>query len=411
MKKHTGYTTRSLHTPFPKKDAHNSLHFPVYENVAFEFDSAEDIADAFQDRKKAHAYSRVTNPSVEYLEEKIKNITGAHAVVAMSSGMAAITSVMMSLTQSGDNIISSPKLFAHSYGLFKESMAKIGVETRFVNMLDKEKILSSIDDKTRLIFFETVTNPQLEIADLEMIKNIADQKGVLLVVDSTITPFNVFNSKRFGVNIEVLSSTKFISGGATSVGGIVIDNGLTDWEKVPAMESFALKYKENALVAKMRKEIFRTLGPTMSPQTAWMQSLGLDIMDLRVERCYHNCVSIAEYLKEQEWVKAVNYPGLTGSEFYSIAEKQFNGVPGTVLSFDLVSQDACFKFMNKLKIIKRATNLNDNKTLIIHPWTTIYADYPDELKKEWKLRDTMLRLSVGIEDSTDLIEDIEESKN
>jgi O-acetylhomoserine (thiol)-lyase len=409
MKIPKGYTTRSLHTPFPKKDAHNSLHFPVYENVAFEFDSAEDIADAFNDRKKAHAYSRVTNPSVEYLEEKIKNITEAHAVIAMSSGMAAITSVMMSVTQAGENILSSPKLFAHTYGLFKESMSKIGVETRFVNMLDINEIIASIDDKTRVIFFETVTNPQLEIADIKKIREITKSKGILLMVDSTITPFNVFNSKSYGVDVEVLSSTKFISGGATSVGGIIIDNGLTDWSKIPSMQSFALKYKENAFLAKMRKEVFRTLGPTMSPQTAWMQSLGLDIMDLRVERCYHNCIRIAEYLMEQDGVKDVNYPGLEKSEFYPLAETQFSGVPGTILTFDLDSEQACFRFMNKLKIIRRATNLNDNKTLIIHPWTTIYSDYPEDLKIQWGLRKTMMRLSVGIEDVFDLIKDINES--
>ncbi len=410
MKKPSGYTTRSLNTPFPKKDPHNSLHFPVYDNVAYEFDTAEDIADAFQDRRKAHAYSRVTSPTVEYLEEKIKYITDSHAVIAMSSGMAAITSVMMSLTSQGDNIVSSPRLFAHTYGLFKDTMAKIGVETRFVNMLDEKEINKAIDKKTRLIFFETVTNPQLEIADIQMVKSIADKHGILLVVDSTITPFNVFNSKKLGVNIEVLSSTKFISGGATSVGGIVIDNGITDWSKVPAMKSFQEKYKDNALLARMRKEIFRTLGPTMSPHAAQLQSLGLDIMDLRVERSYHNCLMLAEYLSERSWVKEVNYPGMESSAFYELAEKQFNGVPGTVLSFDLDSQEACFKFMNKLRIIRRATNLNDNKSLIIHPWSTIYADYTDEMKASWGLRDTMMRLSVGIEEITDLIEDLESSK-
>ncbi|MCB8994005.1 MAG: O-acetylhomoserine aminocarboxypropyltransferase/cysteine synthase [Bacteroidales bacterium] len=411
MKKPAGYTTRSLNTPFPKKDPHNSLHFPIYENVAYEFDSSEDIADAFQDRKKAHAYSRVTNPTVEYLEEKIKYITGAHAAIAMSSGMSAITSVMMSLTNPGDNIVSSPRLFAHSYGLFKESMAKIGVETRFVNMLDEKEIESAIDDKTRAVFFETVTNPQLEIASIRSVKAIAEKHGVLLVVDSTITPFNVFNSKDLGVNIEVLSSTKFVSGGATSVGGIVIDNGISNWLNIPAMKSFGEKYRENALLARMRKEIFRTLGPTMSPHVAQMQSLGLDIMDLRVERCYQNCIKLSEYLLAQKWVKDVNYPGLKNSPFYKLAMEQFKGIPGTVLTFDLDSQESCFRFMNNLKIIRRATNLNDNKSLIIHPWSTIYADYSSEQKIGWGLRDTMMRLSVGIEDNEDLISDIEEARS
>ena len=224
-----GFTTRMLTTPYAKPDPHHALHFPVYDSVAYEFDSAEDIADAFQDRKKAHSYSRVTNPTVEYFEEKIRNITGAHAVIAMSSGMAAITSVFMSVLKPGENILSSSKLFAHTYGLFEDTLSELGIEARFTNMLDEEEIEHSIDKNTRAIFFETVTNPQLEIADIGKIKEIATANNILLIVDSTITPLNVFNSKDLGVNIEVMSSTKFMSGGATSVGGVVIDNGLTDW--------------------------------------------------------------------------------------------------------------------------------------------------------------------------------------
>lgn len=405
MKKH-GYTTRALNTPFPKPDAHNALNFPVYDSVAFEFESAEAIADAFQDRRKAHTYSRVTNPTVEYFEEKIKHITEAHAVIAMSSGMAAITSVFMSLVKPDENILSSPKLFAHTYGLFEQSLKNLGIECRFVDMLDENAIKEAIDDKTRIIFFETVTNPQLEIADINKIKEITEEEGILLVTDSTITPLNVFQSKDFGVNIEVMSSTKFMSGGATSVGGIVIDNGITDWSKIPALKPFYENYGVNAFLAKQRKEIFRTLGPTMSPQTASLQSLGLDIMDLRVERAHKNCLELAGYLQNSSKVRSVNYPGMVDSPYYELSNKQFNGIPGTVLTFDLNSQEDCFRLMNGLKIIRRATNLNDNKSLIIHPWSTIYAEYPDEMKKDMGLRDTMLRLSVGIEDIDDLIMDL-----
>lgn len=401
-----GYTTRALSTPYPKPDAHNALHFPVYDSVAYGFDSAEDIADAFQDRKKAHTYSRVTNPTVEYFEEKIKNITGAHSVIAMSSGMAAITSVFLSLVRPGENIISSPKLFAHTFGLFEDTLEGFGIHCRFADMLNTNDIIEKIDLDTRVIFFETVTNPQLEIANIKKIKEIAQENNILLVVDSTITPLNVFNSKKQGVNIEVMSSTKFISGGATSVGGVIIDNGISDWSKVPAMKKFSEKFGENAFVARQRKEIFRTLGPAMAPQTAHMQSLGLDIMALRVERCYSNCLELAKHLEKSKKIKSLNYPGLEGSEFYHLARSQFNGIPGTILTFDMHSQKECFELMNRLKIIRRATNLNDNKSLIIHPWSTIYAEYSDEMKHGMKLRDSMLRLSVGIEDIDDLMEDL-----
>jgi len=401
-----GYTTKALHTPFPVKDAHNALHFPIYDSVAYEFDSSADIEDAFNDRKKAHTYSRVTNPTVEYLEEKIKNITDAHAVIAMSSGMAAITSVFMSLLDPGENILSSPRLFSHSHGLLDTTLKRLGIECRFINTLDPESITKSINEKTRIIFFETVTNPQLEIADIRRIKEIADAHNILLVVDSTITPLNVFRSKDFGVNIEVMSSTKFISGGATSVGGIVIDNGVTDWSSVAAMKPFHKKYGQNAFLARQRKEIFRTLGPAMSPQTAWMQSLGLDIMDLRVDRAYHNTMKIAGQLAQSSQIASLNYPGLPESAFYQLAKKQFKGIPGTVLSFEMHSKQDCFDLMDRLKIIRRATNLNDNKSLIIHPWSTIYAEYTDEMKESIGLSDRMLRLSVGIEDVDDLIHDL-----
>ncbi len=401
-----GYTTRSLHTPFPSPDVHNALNFPVYDSVAFDFESSGSIEDAFNDRRKAHTYSRVTNPTVEYLEAKIRNITGAHGVVAMASGMAAITSVFLSLVNPGENIVSSPRLFAHTHGLLENTLGRLGIRCRFVNMLDLASLENAIDDKTRVVFFETVTNPQLEIADIEAISEITRKRNIVLVTDSTVTPMNIFSGKDFGVNLEVMSATKFISGGATSVGGVVIDHGNFDWDLNPAMRSYYEKYGENAFIARQRKEIFRTLGPTLSPQAAWYQSMGLDIMDLRVERCYRNCLEIATFLKEHPGIREVNYPGLKDNSFYELTAQQFRGIPGTVMTFDLESGKECFDFMDRLKVIRRATNLNDNKTLVIHPWTTIYAEYSHEEKIAMGLRDTMLRLSVGIEEADDLIEDM-----
>lgn len=407
MKDHIkGYTTRSLHTPFPRPDVHNALNFPVYDSVAFDFESSTDIEDAFNDRRKAHTYSRVTNPTVEYLEEKIRNITGSHGVVAMSSGMAAITSVFLSLVDPGENIVSSPRLFAHSHGLLEKTLGRLGIECRFVNMLDLAALDNTMDDRTRVVFFETVTNPQLEIADIASISELTRKKNVVLVTDSTVTPMNIFSGGKLGVNLEVMSSTKFISGGATSVGGVVIDHGNYAWDLNPSMRPFYEKYGENAFLARQRKEIFRTLGPSLSPHAAWYQIMGLDIMDLRVERCHGNCLKIASFMKDHPGINEVNYPGLKDNPFHDLAIAQFKGIPGTVMTFDLESGKECFDFMDRLQVIRRATNLNDNKTLIIHPWSTIYAEYSHEAKTSMGLRDSMLRLSVGIEDAEDLINDI-----
>jgi O-acetylhomoserine (thiol)-lyase len=404
-----GFTTRMLNTPFNRKDPFNSLHMPVYESVAYEFDTAEDIAAAFQDRKPSHVYSRSSNPTVEYLEAKIVAATGARAALALSSGMAAIANAILSLVRPGENIISSPNLFGHTYGLFSKTLPGLGIEVRFRNLLDIPGLETSIDGGTRLIFFETVTNPQLEVVDIRELVSMARKRGILVMADSTLTPFNVFDAKSFGIDVEVMSSTKFISGGATSVGGIIVDTGNNDWSRLDVLAPYYEKKKEMALIAKLRKEIFRHFGSCMSPRNAQLQSMGLDILALRVERSFTNCLKLAGHLADHPDIRKVNYPGMPGSPFYDLSRKQFNGVPGTVLTFDLSSEEACFSFMNKLQIIRRATNMNDNKSLIIHPWSTIYFEYPESRRLELGVRETMLRLSVGIEEVDDLVADIEQS--
>jgi len=266
-----------------------------------------------------------------------------------------------------------------------------------------------VDGNTRLLFFETVTNPQLEVVNIERLVEMAHRHDVLVMADSTLTPMNVFSAKDFDIDVEVMSSTKFISGGATSVGGIVIDTGVNDWSNTPILSGFHEKKGEMALIARLRKEIFRHMGPAMSARAAQLQSMGLDILALRVERSYENCLRLAEHFIDHPSIKRLTYPGLTSSEYYELSKEQFNGIPGTILTFDLSTMEDCFYFLNKLKIIRRATNMNDNKSLIIHPWSTIYSEYPESLRLEMNVRETMLRLSVGIEDVDDLINDIEQA--
>ena len=214
------FTTRSLNVPFPKRDPHNALAMPVYESVAFEFNSSEDIAANFRGELPAHVYSRTTNPTVEYFEAKIKALTGAHQVLATTSGMAAISTTMLAICKQGDNIISGKNLFGHTIALFEQSLSAYGLETRFVDTNYPEQVEALIDENTRAIYFETVTNPQLEISDIARLSELANKYNILLIVDSTITPPVIFNSKSLGVHIEVMSTTKFISGGATSFGGL-----------------------------------------------------------------------------------------------------------------------------------------------------------------------------------------------
>jgi O-acetylhomoserine (thiol)-lyase len=409
--KELGFTTKMLTTPYAKQDPYNSLHMPVYETGAYEFESSEDIADAFQDKKQAHAYSRSTNPSVEYLERKIVAATGGRAALAMASGMAAISNTILALVRPGENILVSPHLFGHTYGLFSKTLRNLCIEARFCDLLDYDNIEKHIDENTRLLFFETVTNPQLEVADIRKLVKIAHKHNIIVVADSTLTPVNVFNAKAFNIDIEIMSSTKFISGGGTSIGGVVVDTGVNDWSGLRVLSSFHEKKGEMALIARLRKEIFRHFGPTLSPRSAQLQSMGLDILVLRVERSFENCLRLAEHFSNHPSIKKLTYPGLSSSKYYRLSKDQFNGIPGTIMTFDLSTMEECFSFMNKLKVIRRATNMNDNKSLMIHPWSTIYSEYPESLRLDLDVRDTLLRLSVGIEDIDDLINDIEQALN
>lgn len=405
MKK-KGFTTRSLNVPYPKNDPHHALQIPMYGAQAFEFDSAEQIAANFRGEYAAHVYSRSSNPTVEYFELKLRELTSAWTALALSSGMAAITDTMLAIAKSGDNIIAGNNLFGHTLALFKQTLPDLGIEVRFSSLKSSGEIRRLADENTRAIFFETVTNPQLEIHDIGMIVEAARHLGVLVVADSTLTPPNVFSGAESGIHIEVMSTTKYISGGGTSFGGAILDYGNYDWSRNPAVAVYEPRFGRNAFIARLRKNIYRNTGGSMTAQTALSQIHGLDLLDIRVERCYQNCMHLGRFMEEQPAITQVGYPGLPGSPYHARANKYFRGIPGTIMTFDLENEESCYSFMNKLKIIRRATNLNDNKTLVIHPWSTIYAEFSADERMAMGIRPTMLRLSVGIEDPEDLAEDI-----
>lgn len=400
------FTTRALNVPFAKKDPHNALHMPIYESVAFEFDTAEDIAANFRGELPAHAYSRTGNPTVEYFEHKLKALTSGHSVLAVSSGMAAISNAILTLCDAGDNILSGKNLFGHTYALFQQTMPGFGIETRMADINNIHELEKLIDDKTRILYFETVTNPQLEIPNIDALASFAKKHKLVLVADSTLTPPNVFQAKKHGVDLEVMSTTKFISGGATAVGGAIIDYGTFDWKQNPKLQPFSEKLGKDVFYGRLKRNIFRNFGGCMTAHSAYFQILGLDILELRVEKCVSNCFKLAEFLEHHPKVKEVNYPSLKNSMSYLHAMKYFGHKPGAIITFDLETEAACFAFMNKLKIIRRATNLNDNKTLIIHPYSTIYVEFTPEQRAEMNIRPTMMRLSVGIEGAQDLMDDI-----
>ena len=274
-------------------------------------------------------------------------------------------------------------------------------------MADPLQVQQAIDPNTCAVFLESMTNPQLEVADCGRISRITKEHGIPLILDNTVLTPYLFNSKEAGVDIEILSSTKYISGGATSLGGLIIDNGNFDWRRSPKLAKAAGKHGPMAFMASLRQEVFRNVGACMTPHNAYLQSLGLETMSLRIDKSCANAMGVAQYLEGCPEVKAIHYPGLDSSPHHDIAASQFHNRFGGLLTFDLADQAACFSFMDSMKLIRRATNVNDNKTLIIHPYSTIFAEYEDHEKLAMGVRPTMIRLSVGIEDHEDIIEDLQ----
>ncbi|HFQ89926.1 MAG TPA: O-acetylhomoserine aminocarboxypropyltransferase/cysteine synthase [Desulfobulbus sp.] len=404
-----GFTTRAIHGGLAGPEAHGALRTPVYDTVAYEHDTAHSLQLAFEGRKPAHVYSRITNPTVQDLEQKLRLLSGGMAVLAVSSGMAAISNTVLALAGAGANIVTSRHLFGNTISLFEKTLAPWGLEVRYVDMTDPDAVEQAVDDSTRAIYLESITNPQLEVADCSLVARIGAGRNVPLIVDNTLMTPYLFDTAGAGVAVEVLSSTKYISGGATCLGGIIIDNGTFDWRHAPRLAERAGRIGPMAFIGSLRQEVYRDTGACLAPHNAYLQSLGLETMGLRIERSCANALRIARYLSGHAKVCSVNYPGLPESPFHATARRQFGDRFGGILTFDLADRQACFDLMDRLRVIRRATNINDNKTLILHPHSTIFAEYADEEKEAMGVRPTMLRLSAGIEDHDDILADLEEA--
>ena len=403
------FEAQVLHTPYEKPDAYNALSMPVYNCAAYEFETAEAMEAAFCGRTPDHAYSRITNPTVQYFEGRVQAITGAMSVTALNSGMAAITNVLMTIGRADANIVTSPHLFGNSYSLMKNTLAAFGMEARFCDLTNPAEVLANVDGNTCAIFLEVITNPQLEVADLKKLSAIAKEYHIPLIADTTVVPFSVFHGQDFGINVEIVSSTKYISGGATGVGGLILDHGTFDWSRSITLKHWYEQFGDKAFTARMRKEIHRNLGAYMTPQAAYMQTLGLETMQIRFDRMAATCLELAERLQTLEGIVSVNYTGLKDNPYYELSTAQFGKYPGAMLTFDLPSRAACFAFMNRLKLIRRATNLFDNKSLIIHPASTIYGTFTEEQRQAMDISQQTIRFSVGLEAADDLFNDIRQA--
>lgn len=384
--------TLAIHTPYVRPDAYGSLAVPIYNNVSFEFGDAQEMSDAFCNRIKAPDYARIANPTVTQFEQRVKALTEAVHVTACNSGMAAISTALLAVVAQGKNVVTSRHLFGNTLAFISGTLLRLGVKPRLRDLTNLEAVEAAIDEQTACVFLEIVTNPQMEVADLRAIAEIAHKKGVPVIADSTVIPFTETNLKALGVDVEVVSSTKYISGGGTSLGGLIVDYGtFPDINK------------------RVKYDLLINLGVYMAPQVAYMQTLGLETLDVRYQKQAANALWLAKALQQEKAITQVNYIGLPDNPYYVLSQRQFGPTAGAMLTIDLTSREASFEFLNRLKVIHRATNLFDSRTLAIHPASTIFGLFPERQLEQMDVKQTTIRLSVGLEAPEDILADIQQA--
>ncbi len=386
--------TLAIHTPFEKRDPYSSLNMPIYHTAAYEFDTAHDMEEAFTGRTQRDVYSRVSNPTVAHYEQRVKALTGAVDVIAMNSGMAAISNTLFALTAQGKNIVSTNHLFGNTFSFIAGTLVRFGVQPRLTDLTDLDKVRAQVNEKTAAIFLEIITNPQQEVADLRALAQIAHEHGVPLIADTTIIPFTEFSAKDLGVDIEIVSSTKYLSGGATSLGGLIIDYG------TPYTQGFSRR---------MRAEILYNIGAYMTPNVAYMQTLGLETLDARYRLESQNTLELAQRLLDLPEIVGVNYVGLPDNPYHELARSQFGPTAGAMITIELESKEKCYRFIDSLQLVRRATNLFDNKSLAIHPASTIFGNIPEPVRRRMNVQENIVRISVGLESVDDLFNDIKQA--
>jgi O-acetylhomoserine (thiol)-lyase len=405
-----GFTSNILHSKDKRQDSNKALRFPIYECAAFEFETAEEIAFSFDGTKPAHAYSRASNPTVEALEQRLIAISGGRNCIAFSSGMAAITNLVLTLCESGSNIVASRYLFGNTVSLFEKTLGPWGLEIKWIDPNDFDEIDSQIDDKTRMVFVETISNPHIVVVDVNKIADLCKSKRIPFVLDNSLATSYLLRSIDYGVSIEIVSTAKYISGGGTAIGGVIIDNNNYDWSLSPKLQKDSIKWGIDTFAKTIRSSVARNTGACLSPHSAYFHMLGLETLSLRIDKSSKNAIEVAEFLNNHSKISKVNYPGLSKSEYSLITKKQFrNGYCGGLLSFELAPKIPAKKFINALNLVKRSSNFNDNKSLIIHPKSTLFCEYSKEKLFEMGIHEQLVRLSVGIEEIEDIISDINQA--
>lgn len=402
------FNTRLLHGRAVKRYAEGATVPPIAQVTAFSFPTAEEQANVFQHKAAGFAYSRVGNPTVAAFETRLNELEGGNACIACSSGMSAITLALLNMLCAGDEIIAGCGLYGGSIDLF-EDLTKFGIKTRFVRHMTVEEIEPLVNERTRVIFGELIGNPGLEIMDVSKVAEYAHHIGVPLIVDSTTATPYIAKPLELGADIVVHSASKYINGGGNSVSGAIIDGAKFKWDfdKFEALSGYR-KFGILAYTIRLRTDIWENMGSCLSPMNAYLNIIGLETLGLRMERICQNAETLARALDEIPGI-SVNYPTLPGNPYRELAERELQGLGGGILTFRAGSKEKAYRVLDSLQYVTRATSIGDFRSLAIHPASTLYIRSTPEMREAAGVFDDTIRVSVGIEDVEDLIDDFRQA--
>lgn len=407
--KYQDFHTRVIHECQSPDDWQGATLPPIYQSAANLHHTAENLSDTFAGKTGDHIYMRLTNPTNQVLEKKLASLEGGAGAVVTSSGMAAITNGCMALLRAGDEFVTGNSLFMSSYVLFANIFKKYDITARMVESTDMAAIEEAINDKTRFIYLETIGNPKMDVPDLAKAAEIAHRYDLPLIVDSTLATPYLCRPIELGADIVIHSTTKYFSGHGNATGGVIIDSGTFNWQndRFPDLKPFIDRKGPLAYLDKVWREHHINFGTTQAPLHSYLTMLGLDTMALRMERHLTNAQQVAEFLANRPEVQWVRYPGLADSPSHHTAKSQFNNLGyGGVMSFGLSDKEACFKFINSLKMVYHLANLGDCKTLVIHPYSSQYLSFDEPTRQKLDITPDLIRLSIGIEGITDICADL-----
>ena len=413
--------TKTLHAGQVADPTTNSRAVPIYQTSSYVFDSSEHAANLFSLAEMGNIYTRLMNPTTDVLEKRLAELDGGVGALAVASGTAAINLAILNLAKAGDNIVSAQYLYGGTYNMFNYTLKRMGITVKFVDSSNPENVAQAIDENTKAVFSETIGNPKNNVDDFEEIARIAHDNGLPFIVDNTVaTPF-LFKPIEHGADIVCYSLTKFIGGHGTSIGGAVVDSGKFDWSSgrfdeftTPDPSYHGLIYYEAlgamAYILKMRLTLLRDMGPCLSPFNSFQFLQGLETLHVRMPRHCENALKVAQFLEDHEDVTWVNYPGLKSHVDYERAKRYLPAGQGAILGFGIKGgREAGAKFIDSVQLCSHLANIGDAKTLVIHPASTTHQQLSDAEQASAGVSPDYIRVSVGIEDVQDIIEDLNQA--